>query len=119
MGDISTNFSRSEFACKCQCGFDTVDTELLEILEIIRAKFDARVTVNSGCRCRKYNTKIKGSKQSKHMEGRAADIVIEGVSPASVQAYAMTLWPDKFGIGCYDSFTHLDARSGHAARWQG
>lgn len=116
MGDISANFSRSEFACKCQCGFDTVDSELLTMLEVIRQKFDARVTVNSGCRCRKYNTKIKGSAQSQHMEGRAADIVVDGVSPSSVQAYVLTLWPDKFGIGSYSGFTHIDSRD-KPARW--
>ena len=25
MGDLSENFSRSEFECKCGCGFATVD----------------------------------------------------------------------------------------------
>jgi hypothetical protein len=35
---ISENFARSEFRCKCGCGLDTVDTELLRLLENIRAR---------------------------------------------------------------------------------
>ena len=33
MGDLTRNFSRNEFKCKCECGFDTVDYELVTILQ--------------------------------------------------------------------------------------
>ena len=48
---LSDNFSRTEFACKCGCGFDTVDSLTLEALESIRKHFNKPVTVTSGCRC--------------------------------------------------------------------
>jgi len=36
VGDISEHFSRSEFRCKCGCGQDTVDVELIELCEVVR-----------------------------------------------------------------------------------
>ena len=39
MGDLSENFSRHEFACKCGCGNDTVDAELIRVLQSVRARF--------------------------------------------------------------------------------
>ena len=36
MGTVSKNFSRSEFACKCGCGFDAVDVDLLAGLQALR-----------------------------------------------------------------------------------
>ena len=116
MGDISAHFDRSEFACKDGCGFATVDSELLEILEIIRAKFDAPVKINSGCRCPVYNKLIGGSAKSKHMEGRAADIDVKGVPPGEVQEYFDSIFTDRYGLGKANTFTHVDSRS-VKARW--
>ena len=33
------------------------------------------MTINSGCRCPEYNTKIGGVKDSAHIKGKAADIL--------------------------------------------
>ena len=116
MGDISENFNRSEFACKCNCGFDTVDTATLKILENIRKHFNAPVEVTSGCRCESYNKAVGGKKHSQHLRGRAADIQVEGHSPIAVKEYAEYIMPDWGGIGLYNTFTHIDTRSGKA-RW--
>jgi uncharacterized protein YcbK (DUF882 family) len=116
IGDISAHFSRSEFACKCGCGYDTVDTELLVLLEEIRAHFGRGITINSGCRCVDYNASphIGGSEKSQHLYGRAADIVVEGTPPDIVHELAEQLGAG--GLGKYDSFTHVDSRVGRA-RW--
>ena len=114
MGDISENFNRSEFACKCGCGFDTVDAQLLAILEIIREHFSVPVKVTSGARCADYNTTIGGAEKSQHVLGRAADIVVSGHPPIAVAAFCRSL--DIPGIGDYQTFTHLDTRTGRA-RW--
>jgi uncharacterized protein YcbK (DUF882 family) len=119
MGDISKHFSREEFACKCGCGFNTVDIELLDVLVEIRTHFDDAVTINSACRCRKHNGSVGGGANSQHIYGRAADITVEGVSPDTVQTYLKNLLPGQFGIGTYDTFTHIDSRSGVPARWRG
>lgn len=112
MGDLSQHFSRHEFACKCGCGFDTVDAALLATLERVRTHYDRPVTINSGCRCPAHNKAIDGSPRSQHMLGRAADIVVAGVMPNRVADF----FDDHPGGLCrYDTFTHVDSR-GYAAR---
>jgi len=116
MGDISPFFDRSEFACRCGCGFDTVDAVTLKVLEHIRTHFDSPITVTSGCRCESYNKKVGGKKNSQHLKGRAADIQVKGHSPIAVSEYAEYLMPNTGGVGRYNTFTHIDTRTGKA-RW--
>lgn len=117
MGDLSKDFSRHEFACKCGCGFDTVDAETLQVLQDLRDWFKKPITINSGCRCSDYNTKIGGSKRSQHMFGRAADISVYGIDPAHIYAYLDKKYEGKYGIGKYNTFTHIDTRTDGPARW--
>jgi len=116
MGDISEHFDREEFACKCGCGFDTVDVELIDVLEKVRTYFDVPVIINSACRCDVHNEREGGSSKSQHKYGRAADIVVNLVGPALVQDFLRSEYPDSLGIGCYSTFTHIDTRKGKA-RW--
>lgn len=105
-------FERWEFACKCGCGFDTVDAELVNVLLDLKKHFGgARVTVNSGCRCEKYNAMVGGARNSQHVLGRAADVVVDGVSTTEVYGYLTSKYIGKYGIGRYDSFVHIDTRS--------
>ena len=115
MGDLSANFSRDEFRCPCGCGGDTADAELLTALELIRSYFDVPVTINSGYRCFAHNIAVGGGARSQHLAGRAADIVVVGVSPDDVATYAETL--ELGGVGRYSGWTHVDTRSNGPARW--
>jgi uncharacterized protein YcbK (DUF882 family) len=117
MGKLSANFDRSEFACKCLCDYDTVDVELLEILEAIRQHFAAAITINSAARCPNKNRAVGGAKNSQHLYGRAADIVVDGIGPDEVHAYIDKTWPNELGLGRYATFTHVDSR-GYKARWE-
>ncbi|MFA5630330.1 MAG: D-Ala-D-Ala carboxypeptidase family metallohydrolase [Porticoccaceae bacterium] len=112
MTRISTNFYRAEFACKCGCGFDTVDTELINVLQEIRYRFGKPITITSGCRCASHNAKVNGAKGSQHMLGRAADIKVADTSPKDVYDYLTAAYPDVYGFGLYPTFTHVDTRSG-------
>ena len=116
MGDISKHFDRAEFSCKCGCGFDTVDVELIDVLEKVRTYFDVPVMINSACRCEAHNKAVGGSDKSQHRLGRAADIVVNLVDPSQVQDFLKSEYPDSLAIGCYDTFTHIDTRKGKA-RW--
>lgn len=120
MGDISIYFDRSEFACNCGCGFDTVDSQTLDVLEDVRIHFDAPVKINSGCRCKGWNEQVGGDPDSYHTWGRAADIVVEGISPSKVADY-LEKYPLEAsgGVGRYDTFTHVDTRTDGPARWCG
>lgn len=114
---LNKYFSREEFACKCGCGFATVDAELLEVLTAVREHFNSPVTINSACRCCRHNAtvggkqKTKTSSGSKHMYGIAADIVVKGVNPDDVYLFLFNYAPNKYGLGAYETFTHIDVRA--------
>jgi uncharacterized protein YcbK (DUF882 family) len=117
MGDLSENFSRSEFKCKCgECDFDTVDAALIWVLEDVRGHFQSPVNITSGCRCGPHNKREGGSDNSQHLYGKAADITVTGVPASAVQNYLLDRYRDSFGIGRYSSWTHIDVRS-QKARW--
>jgi uncharacterized protein YcbK (DUF882 family) len=97
VGDLSEHFSRSEFACRCGCGFDSISPELIT---------------------EKHNAKVGGVPNSQHVQGIAADIVVSGRTPALVADYLERKYPDRYGVGRYSSFTHIDVRP-VKARWRG
>ena len=85
MGDLSQNFSRSEFMCKC-CGEAKVEPGLVAALQELRDLAGAPITVISGYRCPKHNAAVGGAKASQHMLGKAADIVIKGKTPSVISS---------------------------------
>jgi uncharacterized protein YcbK (DUF882 family) len=116
---LSTNFSRVEFKCKCgKCDYDTVDAELVTVLQSLRDHFACSIEVTSGNRCVDHNANVGGSRKSYHVRGRAADIQVKGVSPFIIQRYLKEKYPNKFGIGSYTLFTHIDTRT-KMGRWNG
>ena len=74
LGDMTKNFSRREFACKCGCGADYIDSLLVETLQVIREDAGVPLIINSGVRCVKHNKKVGGVPNSQHTLGKAADI---------------------------------------------
>lgn len=115
---LSKHFNRSEFACKCgNCSFDTVDVQLIPLLEAVRVHFDSPVTINSACRCHAHNTAVGGKPNSQHLYGRAADIVVKGHTPKEVHDLLESLMKGWGGLGLYESFVHVDTRTGGQARW--
>lgn len=112
-----SHFSRSEAACKCGCGFWAQDWELLEVLEDVREFFGRPVIVNSWCRCLAYNTLREGEEDSYHMKAMAADIWVSGIGADIIADYLERRYPDRYGIGRYPSFTHIDVRP-KRARWK-
>ena len=78
MGDLSKNFNREEFACKCGCGHDNVSPVLVNLLQEIRDYIDRAVHVHSGCRCEAHNKAVGGVSNSAHITGEAADIYVHG-----------------------------------------
>lgn len=116
-GQLSKHFKRREFACRCGCGFSTVDAELIRVLEDLREAFSGcGVIINSGCRCEVHNCAVGGSAGSMHIEGKASDIVVQGVDAITVADCLEDKYPDRYGIGRYPNWTHIDVRE-DKARW--
>lgn len=126
---ISPHFLRSEFACRCGCGFAAADTELCCVLEECRFFFASEnvgeavgIQIDDACRCKVHNEKVKGAPRSQHINGLAADIKVwrrwkeQQIPPDIVAAYFERAYPDKYGVGRYDTFTHIDVRPARA-RW--
>lgn len=124
MGNRSKNFSNSEYRCKCRqraphlppCKEVLVPDELVAVDQDLRDHFNATVTIHSGHRCAPYNAYVHGATASKHIEAIASDVTVDGVSPNRVQEYLLEKYPDRYGIGRYNTFTHIDVRKGKA-RW--
>ena len=73
MGDLTKDFNRKEFACKCGCGFDGIDPRVVLMTQQIRDALGEPIRINSGCRCVKHNAAV-GSKSTNHTRGKAADL---------------------------------------------
>lgn len=114
---LSENFSDYEFKCHCgKCDIILPPQELLDVLEDVRYNFYRPVTIMSGYRCKAHNTAVAGARHSKHMLGIAADIIVSGIAPSLVHKYLVVKYPNKYGIGKYSKFTHIDVRE-NKARW--
>lgn len=79
MGDMTLNFNRAEFKCKCGCGLDSIDPVLVDILQCSRTATALTYEISSGCRCYEHNTKEGGKPNSAHLKKgdgkcKAADI---------------------------------------------
>ena len=116
---LSKNFSVYEFddgkSRPCSCTTTLIDDKLVEYLQAIRDHFGKTVTITSGYRCPAYNGSTKGAATgSRHTKGQACDIVVAGVAPAKVAAYAESI--GVLGIGLYETdkdghFVHVDTRT--------
>ena len=123
---LAPNLRVREFACRAA---DTIliDDELVVLLQCIREHFGAKVHITSGYRTAAYNaTRPGASKNSQHIQGRAADFWVEGVPVATVADYAEKLLPGRGGIGRYPKdaahpsrktgWVHIDTRP-NKSRW--
>lgn len=112
----SKYFKPKEFACKCGCRLSEVSDLLVQELDELREHFGVPVYITSGRRCDAHNTRVGGAPKSQHKDGTAADVQVQGVSPAEVYRYLNQKYPKKYGIGLYKTFVHLDVRP-QKARW--
>lgn len=111
---ISPHFDRREFACNCGCGLDTIDADTLMLCEVVRHIEGGPALVSSGHRCETYNRAVGGARDSMHLRGRAADLIV--TKPRFVYDELCRLFPDRFGFGVYETWIHVDSRS-VKARW--
>ncbi len=112
MGDLSKSFSRWEYACKDNCGFDSVDAELIRVMQELRDYYNKPITITGGNRCPKHNANTPGaSKTSEHLNAKANDFTILDVSPRAIYLHLDSLYPNKYGLGLYSNRLHFDVGS--------
>lgn len=74
---ISPHFVLLEMACKDGSDKVLYSTELMSMLEKLRAYGGFTIHINSGYRSPAYNRKIGGASKSQHTQGTAADISVK------------------------------------------
>ena len=107
---LSKNFYRDEFSCKCGCGSDQIDPELIRKLQKLRDVYAKPMVVTSGVRCCKHNSGIPGaSKFSAHILGLACDFKCTDSSERwELIDLAMKIFPR---VGLYDGWIHVDIQA--------
>jgi uncharacterized protein YcbK (DUF882 family) len=123
---LTKNFAKSEFDSK---DGEEMPTEvfyniqkLANQLQYVRDYLDRPIRINSGYRSLNHNLVIGGSKNSQHLLGKAADIVVKGLEPKLVYEILEDLINKgeilQGGLGLYDSFVHYDfGFKGKRRRW--
>lgn len=121
---LSKNFSLAEFASKdgAETPPDVLENlqKLANNLQVIRDEIGKPIKINSAYRSPAHNKAVGGVKNSMHVKGKAADIVVTGVTPAQLGQIIFRLIEQKKisqgGVGIYPNFVHYDIR-GTKARW--
>lgn len=118
MGDLSTNFSRSEFTCRGhgqpghRAHHTPVEPRLIASLQTLRDMVGRPVRIISGHRCSWWNARVGGARRSRHLVTDAADI------PEGVATVAQAEAAGFDGIGSRGPWAvHVDRR-GYRARWK-
>jgi uncharacterized protein YcbK (DUF882 family) len=115
---LTKNFSRQEFDSKD--GAVMPENVLANIrivaenLQVLRDEIGRGIRVNSGYRSPEHNARIGGVKNSHHTHGRAADIVVNGMTPNQLADVIRKLWKEKKmkqgWLKVYSTFVHYDIR---------
>lgn len=101
------HFVKSEFACKCGCGYNNVSFELVKKLDFARTIAGVPFAIVSGCRCEAHNKKVGGVDNSAHLFGLAVDIKAED-SVFRFRILSSLLGVGLLRLGVYSSFLHAD-----------
>ena len=103
---LTPNFDEDEFTCKCGCGLNGINRELVNLLQKLREDFNSPMVITSGLRCEDWNTQTKGSANSSHLWGMAVDV---SVTDAIIR-YKFVKKAQKYfkRIGIAKTFVHVD-----------
>lgn len=88
------------------------------LLAQVRRHYGRPVIVTSGCRSYRHNRRIGGARKSMHLQCKAADIRVSGVSKARLRRYVSGL-RGRGGVGgyCRSSSVHLDVGPRRSWYW--
>lgn len=89
-GDIQY-FKKDEFTCKCGCGLNNMNLKVVKIADEVRKHFGKPAIVTSGSRCEKHNKEVGGVANSRHLQGKAIDMYVQGVDGGDLLNYLQNL----------------------------
>jgi len=100
------NFSLDEFECQCGCGYVSVHSDLLDLLQIARDVLGP-ITITSAYRCPDHNDKVSSTGLSgPHTTSKACDI---HVSNSQHRKLLIDYFASKVtGLGIAKTFIHID-----------
>ena len=102
-------FKKSEFACKCGCGTNKIDSEFTEMMDKARGISGVPYSINSGYRCESHPLSIKNPTSS-HIKGIAADVRFNnGTNLALILSGLGGAGFERFGINFEKKFIHVDS----------
>lgn len=117
-------FSAKELECKCggaplSCSTPDFCDKLLEDLDAIREEWGQPLYVTSASRCKMWNKKVGGSRNSMHMKSKAVDIKMYPRDYIKFIAlvYKKAKHIKGIGLGIRNGFIHLDTREGASKCW--
>lgn len=104
----SRYFKAHETRCKCGCGQNQMDPHFLAKLDGFREAVNRPLTITSGYRCPKHNSKVsRTGKSGSHTTGRAVDIQVRN-SKERYELLRLAFFHGFTGIGISEWFIHLD-----------
>lgn len=108
-------WKREEFRCKCggkYCnGFPAEpDQTLVELVDDLRHNAGRPGHASSGLRCKTWNSLQNGVADSRHMEGKALDLYIEGLSGAQLLARAQADSRTRYAYIIDGQWVHVDVK---------
>lgn len=108
-------WTREEFRCRCggkYCnGFPAEpDKTLVELVDDLRADAGKPGHASSGLRCSVWNSQQGGVSNSRHMEGKALDFYIEGLSGSQLLVRAQTDSRTRYAYIIDGQWVHVDVQ---------
>jgi len=108
---LSKDFKVREFRCKDGTDEILIDMALVRYLQQIRDWAGGSITINSGYRTPSHNASEGGSDTSKHMLGKAADIICSTKTPLELAKKAELLEMPGIEWNDVGKYTHIDTRA--------
>lgn len=107
----SKYFTASEFTCKCGCGTNNMNKNLIKAADKMRQDLGPCI-VTSGHRCVTHNAKVGGVANSRHLQGKAMDFYIRGLTSNQTLNYIKENFIKKgiirYAYAINDRCVHMD-----------
>jgi uncharacterized protein YcbK (DUF882 family) len=104
---LSQYFNLKEFECPC-CNTVKLEPYLVNCLDALRIALKCKIIVTSGYRCIEHNKEVCGVRTSRHLQGRAADVIIQKYDNDTVLKLARKIGFKYCYYNMVKAYYHLD-----------